>query len=80
MDQMVEFNAFELFFAEKTLRGQLYGSADVRTDFHRLIRLWRAGRLDLEGMITERRQARATINQALDDMKAGKVIRTVLEV
>jgi S-(hydroxymethyl)glutathione dehydrogenase/alcohol dehydrogenase len=79
MDQMVEFNAFELFYAEKTLRGTIYGSADVRTDFHRLIRLWRAGRLDLEGMITERRKL-GDVNQALDDMKAGKVIRTVLEV
>jgi S-(hydroxymethyl)glutathione dehydrogenase/alcohol dehydrogenase len=76
---MVEFNAFELFYAEKTLRGTIYGSADVRTDFHRLIRLWRAGRLDLEGMISERRPL-ADVNLALDDMKAGKVIRTVLEV
>jgi S-(hydroxymethyl)glutathione dehydrogenase/alcohol dehydrogenase len=79
MDQMVEFNAFELFYAEKTLRGTIYGSADVRTDFNRLIRLWRAGRLDLEGMISERRPL-ADVNLALDDMKAGKVIRTVLEV
>ncbi|MBV9662422.1 MAG: Zn-dependent alcohol dehydrogenase [Actinobacteria bacterium] len=79
MDQMVEFNAFELFYAEKTLRGTIYGSADVRVDFNRLIRLWRAGRLDLEGMITERRPL-SEVNLALDDMKAGKVIRTVLEV
>ena len=49
----VEFNGFELFFMEKKLLGSYYGSADVRTEFHRLIRLWRRGRLDLDGMISE---------------------------
>ncbi|MGH2684815.1 MAG: Zn-dependent alcohol dehydrogenase, partial [Actinomycetota bacterium] len=79
MDQMVTFNAFELFYSEKNLLGTVYGSADVRRDFHRLLRLWRAGRLDLEGMITQK-MALEDVNQALDDMKAGKVIRTVLEL
>ena len=58
MDQDVEFNAFELFFAEKTFKGSYYGSADVRSDFHRLLRLWKAGQLDLEGMITRTHQDR----------------------
>lgn len=78
-EQKIEFNAFELFFMEKTLLGTIYGSADVRVDFHRLIRLWRAGRLDLEGMITKRAKLDG-INQAFDDMKAGRVIRTVIEI
>jgi len=76
-DAMVEFNAFELFFMEKKLLGSYYGSADVRTEFHRLIRLWKAGRLDLDGMIT----ARLDISQAqdaFDAMKRGEVIRQVL--
>ena len=51
-DAMVEFNCFELFFQEKKLLGSYYGSADVRIEFDRLIRLWKAGRLDLEGMIS----------------------------
>ena len=55
-DAKVEFNAFELFFMEKKILGSYYGSANVRTEFLRLIRLWRAGRLDLDGMIS--RQAR----------------------
>jgi S-(hydroxymethyl)glutathione dehydrogenase/alcohol dehydrogenase len=79
LDQMVSFSAFELFYSEKTLIGTVYGSADVRRDFHRLLRLWRAGRLDLEGMITQK-MGLGDVNQALDDMKAGKVIRTVLEL
>ena len=79
VDQMVEFNAFEFFFNEKHLLGTIYGSADVRVDFPRLLRLWKAGRLDLEGMISKRADL-GGINQAFDDMKAGRVIRTVIEV
>ena len=58
MDQMVQFNAFEFFFNEKILRGSIYGSTDVRVEFPKLLRLWRAGRLDLEGMITKRGRPR----------------------
>ena len=78
-EKMVEFNAFELFFNEKVLVGSLYGSADVRTEFHRLIRLWRNGRLDLEGLISKRGTL-DDINIAFEDMKAGRVIRTVIEL
>jgi S-(hydroxymethyl)glutathione dehydrogenase/alcohol dehydrogenase len=79
VDQMVEFNAFEFFFNEKHLLGTIYGSSDVRVDFPRLLRLWKAGRLDLEGMISKRADLEG-INQAFDDMKAGRVIRTVIEL
>jgi S-(hydroxymethyl)glutathione dehydrogenase/alcohol dehydrogenase len=78
-EQIIEFNAFELFYMEKKLIGTIYGSADVRVDFPRMIRLWRAGRLDLEGMITKRAKL-SDVNQAFDDMKAGRVIRTVIEM
>jgi S-(hydroxymethyl)glutathione dehydrogenase / alcohol dehydrogenase len=79
MEEMVEFSAFELFYAEKTMLGTIYGSADVRRDFNRMIRLWRTGRLDLESMITKRRPIE-DINAALDDMRAGRVIRTVVDL
>src|SRR5581483_4862338 len=78
-DAMVEFNAFELFFSEKTLRGTVYGSADVRKDFSRIIRLWRAGRLDLDGMISQRLGLKE-INKGFEDMKAGTVIRSVVQI
>jgi S-(hydroxymethyl)glutathione dehydrogenase/alcohol dehydrogenase len=73
----VEFNAFELFFDDKTLRGSLYGGANVRVDFPRLLRLWKAGKLDLEGMIT-RRMPLDEVNEAFRAMQAGEVIRSVL--
>ncbi|MHB1785992.1 MAG: alcohol dehydrogenase catalytic domain-containing protein [Acidimicrobiales bacterium] len=78
MEEMVSFSALELFYMEKNLKGSLYGSANVRTDFHRLLRLWRTGRLDLEGMISARCDL-AGVNGAISALKAGDVIRTVIE-
>lgn len=77
-DDPVTFNAFELFRGEKNLRGSVYGSADVRTEFHRLIGLWQSGLLNLEGMIT-RRTKLSEVNDALSALKAGDVIRTIIE-
>jgi len=79
VESTIELNAFELFFMEKRLLGSLYGSADVRVDFDRLLRLWRTGRLDLEGMISQR-VGLDDVNKALADMKRGDVIRTVIEI
>ena len=79
VDQFVQFNAFELFFSEKNFKGSLYGSSDVRLDFHRLLRLWRNGQLDLDGMIT-RRAGLDGINEAFRAMQAGEVVRTVIEL
>jgi S-(hydroxymethyl)glutathione dehydrogenase / alcohol dehydrogenase len=77
LDKMVTFSAFELFYAEKTLKGSYYGSADVRSDFNRMLGLWRNGRLDLEGMISKRITI-DDVNQAVADLRAGAVIRSVI--
>jgi len=77
--EKVEFSPFELFYNDKTLTGTLYGSSDVRREFPRLVRLWKAGRLDLEGMITQK-LALEDVNTAFADMQSGKVIRTVIEL
>lgn len=74
----VAFNMFELFFQEKAILGSYYGSADVRSDFNRLLRLWKAGKLDLEGMITQKIGIEG-VNDAIAQMKRGEVIRTVIE-
>lgn len=75
---IVEFNAFELFYMEKKLIGTIYGSADVRTDPQKLVRLWRAGRLDLESLIT-RRLKLTEINDGLAALRRGEGIRQVVE-
>ena len=43
-----------------------------------MLRLWRQGKLDLEGMIT-RRIDLSEINDAFEAMERGEVIRQVIE-
>jgi S-(hydroxymethyl)glutathione dehydrogenase/alcohol dehydrogenase len=76
-DDMLQLSAFDLFYNEKNLRGSYYGSANIKRDFPRLLSLWRSGALDLDGMIT-RRLPIEDINEALDAMKSGEVIRQVV--
>jgi S-(hydroxymethyl)glutathione dehydrogenase/alcohol dehydrogenase len=76
-EEMVEFGCFELFFMEKKLLGSFYGSADVHSEFERMIRLWKAGRLDLDGMISARMDI-SKAQDAFDAMKRGEVIRQIL--
>ena len=49
----------------------------MRLDFDRLLRLWRYGKLDLEGMIS-RRIKLEEINDAFRAMQAGEVVRSVI--
>ena len=77
MDKEVSFNGFEIFFSEKNFMGSYYGSVDVRSDFHRLLSLWKSGQLNLDGMITNRMKI-DEINEAFDIMKKGDAIRTVI--
>jgi S-(hydroxymethyl)glutathione dehydrogenase / alcohol dehydrogenase len=76
-DQTFELSAFEMFYGEKHLVGSYYGSTDVRSDFHRIIRLWRAGKIDLEAMITREIEI-DDINDALGAMERGEVVRQVI--
>ncbi|MFB4278016.1 Zn-dependent alcohol dehydrogenase [Nonomuraea sp. MTCD27] len=76
-DDLVSFSAAELFATERRLLGCLYGSGDVRTDFTRLLRLWRAGRLDLDGLIT-RRITLDDVGDAFTAMGSGDVIRSLV--
>ena len=76
-DAMVEFNAFELFYMEKKLLGSYYGSADVHFEFDRLVNLWKAGRLDLDGMISARLDI-SKAQDAFEAMKQGEIIRQIL--
>lgn len=78
-DATVSFNMFELFFEEKIIQGSYYGSSDVRTEFNRFLRLWKAGKLDLEGMISQHIKL-DDVNDAIQQMKRGEVIRSVIEL
>ncbi len=69
--------SFPLVLSEKRLLGCVYGSAQVRRDFPRLVSLVQAGRLDLGGMVS-RTMGLDDINEAFRAMKDGEVIRSVL--
>jgi len=80
MDDVVSIAMPALFVvSEKKLLGCALGSSNSLREIPRLVALWQAGRLDLEGLITARRPL-ADINLAMDDLKAGRGIRTVLSL
>ncbi|MGW0523200.1 zinc-binding dehydrogenase [Crossiella sp. NPDC003009] len=76
-DAQVTFSAQELFLHEKRLLGSFYGSADVRRDSAKMIDFWRAGLLDLDGMIS-RRLPLDDINDGLSTLPGGTVIRQIV--
>jgi S-(hydroxymethyl)glutathione dehydrogenase / alcohol dehydrogenase len=64
---------------EKKLIGSLLGSVNARRDIPLLLSWWRAGRLDLEALVTSRRPLEE-INEAFDDLRSFTGIRTVLDL
>ena len=79
VDDSITISPIFFALAEKKFKGCFLGSSDPKKEFPRLLSLWRAGLLDLEGMITERRPL-DQINDAFADMKAGRGLRTVIEI
>ena len=67
----------DLTLSEKQVVGSIFGSANPRKDIPRLLELYSAGRLDLDGMVTQT-YALDDINQGYQDMRDGKNIRGVL--
>ena len=68
-----------LVLQQKKLSGCTLGSCNPRYDVPRMIDLYRAERLDLAGLITNRRPL-DEINRAAEDLSAGRGIRTVLNL
>ena len=77
IDSMVTLPGFQLFYDEKKLLGCVYGSAQVKRDFPRLIGLIETGRLDVGSMVS-RRIKLDEVNEAFRAMEAGEVIRSVI--
>jgi S-(hydroxymethyl)glutathione dehydrogenase/alcohol dehydrogenase len=78
-DTTVSFSPFELFFTDRRIIPSVFGRTTGRRDYERLIALWRAGSLDLEGMISSRLPLDG-INDAFAAMRDGSVIRTILDL
>jgi len=77
IDATVTFPAISLFSDEKKMLGCMYGSAQVRRDFPRLVGLVETGRLDIGSMVS-RRIKLDEVNDAFRAMQAGEVIRSVI--
>ncbi|MGY0486845.1 Zn-dependent alcohol dehydrogenase [Streptomyces sp. WG-D5] len=79
MDDFLQLNMFELFFDEKRILPSMYGGGDVLQSYERAIALWRAGRIDLESLITHRVPL-SDINEALTQMRTGTSLRTCIQL
>ncbi|MFJ9648636.1 Zn-dependent alcohol dehydrogenase [Streptomyces sp. NPDC004244] len=79
LDDDYSINMFSLFFDEKKILPSMYGGGDVLRSYERTIALWRAGRVDLAGLITHRVQL-GEINDALDQMRTGVALRTCIDI
>jgi S-(hydroxymethyl)glutathione dehydrogenase/alcohol dehydrogenase len=77
-EEQIPVSLYELL-SEKKIQGSYYGGADVGATFDKVITLWRAGRLDLEGMITHR-LGLDDINDAVMQMHTGEALRTTITV
>lgn len=77
VDERVSLSAYDLYMHGKTLVGCQYGSVVPGRDFPLLLKLWRAGRLPLEQLITGR-IALDEVNRAFDDLANGRGIRSVI--
>lgn len=76
-EDKVSFSMGELYFNEKRVLASFYGGGDVRRTMARVIDLWRAGRVDLEGMISHRLPLEG-VNEAIAQMRSGEALRTVI--
>lgn len=66
-----------LVLAEKTIRGSLFGSANPQYDIVRLLRLYDAGQLKLDELVTTKYRLE-DVNQGYQDLRDGKNIRGVI--
>ncbi|GAA1548506.1 NDMA-dependent alcohol dehydrogenase [Nocardioides humi] len=63
---------------EKTIKGTLYGSCSPNRDVPKLLDLYKAGRLELDALVTNR-YSLDQVNEAYADLNAGRNIRGILD-
>lgn len=73
----VHVSGMMLTLMEKTIKGSLFGSANPQYDIVRLLRLYDAGQLRLDELVTARYRLE-DVNQGYQDLRDGKNIRGIL--
>lgn len=76
-DARARINANQLLYAEKTLKGSLYGSMRPRIDLPRLMELHQTGALKLDELLT-RTWRLEEINEAYASLERGEVARSLI--
>lgn len=77
LDAEPAFKTFFMVTGEKQIRGCFYGSARPARDFPMLLDLYRAGRIDLDGLVSQTLPL-TRINEAFDSLRKGEHLRTVI--
>ena len=75
--QKIELHGFD-FLRERKIQGSSMGSNRFRVDMPRLVEFYLQGRLHLDDWISDR-IALEEINEGFEAMKAGKVVRSVID-
>ncbi|MDF1810709.1 MAG: Zn-dependent alcohol dehydrogenase [Verrucomicrobiales bacterium] len=70
-------NINALVYAEKTLKGSIYGSTRPRIDLPKLMELSRSGKLELEPLLTKTYPL-TEINEAYEALEKGEVARSLI--
>lgn len=73
----ITLTALPFAFEERVLTGSLYGSAVPRNDIPRMIDLYKAGKLELDKLLS-RSYPIEQINEAYKAMQAGETLRSVV--
>jgi S-(hydroxymethyl)glutathione dehydrogenase/alcohol dehydrogenase len=77
LTESVPFNALLLSMDGKVVKGSYYGDTNFRYDFPMLLEMYRAGKLNLDDMVTAT-YAIDEAPKAFEDMEAGKNARGVI--
>ena len=75
--ERVAVDAVTLVRQEKTIRGAFYGSSRPALDFHRMVDMYNAGQLDIDGLIT-RTYTLDEVNEAYEELERGVVGRGII--
>jgi Zn-dependent alcohol dehydrogenase len=78
LTRSVNIDLQDFILMNKTLAGTIFGSCNPKADIARLARLYEAGQLQLDEMIT-RRYRLDDINDAYDDLLNGKIVRGIID-
>lgn len=73
----VQVSGTDLTLNQKTIKGSLFGSANPQYDIVKLLRLYDAGQLKLDELITQTHTL-DQVNEGYQDLRDGKNIRGVI--